>query len=80
MSKTVADSRDRRRLVSPWFKRQIAARAVIAGLIVLVAASFAFGAVGLGIGTGVLAGLAVWVFVHRRRRWSKVARLPDAMD
>jgi hypothetical protein len=73
-------SADRRRFVSPWFKRQIASRIVLTGIIVLGAVCLAFGAVGVGIGVGALAGIVVLVLSVRRRRWEESGRIPDKPD
>jgi Na+/melibiose symporter-like transporter len=72
-------SGDRRRFASAWFKRQIAARVIVTGCIVLVAVCFALGAVGIGIGIVVLAGIAVLVHFERQRRWRALGR-PEGPD
>jgi ABC-type tungstate transport system substrate-binding protein len=60
---------NRRRIVSPWFKRQMVTRISLVGLAVLAAACLAFGAVGIGIGVAVLIGGGALAYVRRRRRW-----------
>jgi hypothetical protein len=69
---------DRRPLVSRWFKRQMAARLSVVGLIVVAAVCLAFGAVGVGVGLGVLAGLGVLIYLHQRRKWAGLGRVPGA--
>lgn len=60
---------DRRRFVSPWFKHRMAARLVLAGLVVAGAVCLAFGAVGVVIGAVVLAAAGVGIYLRRTRRW-----------
>ncbi len=74
----VRHSADRRRVVSTWFKRRLAARLIFFGLVVLVAVCFAHGAVGIAIGGLVLVGIAVLVQFERRRRRS-LGRLSDTI-
>jgi len=69
---------DRRQFVSRRFKRQIAVRLTAVGLLVLAAVCLAFGAVGIGVGIGALTGIAVLIYVQRRRRWSEMSRIPSA--
>lgn len=60
---------NRRRIVSPWFERQMLARISFVGLVVFVAMCLAFGAVGIGIGVAVLIGGGALEYVRRKRRW-----------
>jgi Flp pilus assembly protein TadB len=71
----VPSGADRRRFVSPWFKRRVTTRLIFAGLVVAVAAGFALGPVGAALGLVVVAGGTVLVhFVRRRKRWREVSR------
>jgi O-antigen ligase len=63
-------------LVSPWFKRRMTARLVVAGSIVLVAVCLAFGEAGIAVGVVAAAGFAVVVSLQRRRRWRKGSTFP----
>ena len=69
---------DRRRLVSPWFKRRMTTRVVATGLIVLVALCLAFGDAGIAAGVVVVAGIAAAVFLQRRRRWRRQSTFPPS--
>jgi F0F1-type ATP synthase membrane subunit c/vacuolar-type H+-ATPase subunit K len=54
------------------------ARLVIMGLIVFAAVCLAFGAVGVGIGIGMLAGIAVLLYLRRRRTWVELGQIPGS--
>ncbi len=60
---------NRRRIVSPWFKRQMLARIALVGFVALAAVCLAFGAVGVAVGAAVLVGVAGMVRSRRLRRW-----------
>jgi hypothetical protein len=59
---------DRRRIASPWFKRRIAARFIVTGVVVFAAVCIAFGGVGIGVGVVVLAGVGVLLHLERKRQ------------
>ena len=71
------DDPDRRRIVTPWFKRRIAARLIVTGSVVFVAVCVAFGGVGIGLGVVVLAGIGVVFYFQRGRRLRGRGRMPD---
>jgi hypothetical protein len=49
---------------------------IVVGFIVLAAVSLAFGAVGVGVGIGVLTGMAALVYLRRRRSLSQLGGIP----
>lgn len=60
---------NRRRIVSPWFKRQMVTRIALVGFVVFAAVCFSFGAVGIGLGVVILVGVGALAYYRRRRRW-----------
>jgi hypothetical protein len=67
-------------LVSSSFKRRIAVRVMVTGVIVVAAVCAAFGAVGIGVGIVVVVAGAVVVHFERRRRWRNQGVGPDQPD
>jgi hypothetical protein len=52
-------------------------RLVFTGLVVLAAVCLAFGAVGIGVGVVLLAGVGVLIYLDRRRQGTEFAQLPE---
>jgi hypothetical protein len=71
---------DRRRIVSYWFRRRMMSLGIFTGLVVFGAVCVSFGAVGIGIGAGILFGVAALVFYERRKRLNEFIRRPDRSD
>jgi hypothetical protein len=62
---------DRRRFVSPWFKRQVTIRVMFTGMIIGVFALFALGPLGFAVGGVAVILIAGLVYFTRRRRWGQ---------